>query len=317
MRPHGKIHALCATARIANLPSVISNVWVGAMIHGCFVNPFLDGRSMTCVMAAGMCLYLAGNFLNDWMDRAWDSRNRPERALPRGLFTPGTYLGVAVILSAGGITAAFTAQRLAGATALGILSFIVIYTVWHKRSPWMVIPMGLCRGLLPVMGALGMMRWPSAPGSLQTSATMAALAGGALFFYIAGLSLSARSEANPTAGRSPRVLSLWCFSISALLVFPHFLSIEKPGWWCLSPLPFLGWWALCQTRYRKTVSSYVSALLAGIPFIDSITLIPLALWILATPASNEDFRLIAMISLSLPPLAFLSALALQRLAPAT
>lgn len=277
----------------------------------------MDWASLTSLIAAGVCLYVAGNFLNDWMDRGWDRQHRPERALPRGLFTPGNYLTLAVIFAAAGTALAFSTHRLAGATALCILLFIVIYTIWHKRSPWMVIPMGLCRALLPIMGALGMLTVDLNAEILAKIVVVAALAGGALFFYIAGLSLSARGETNPARSTSVKALSLVCFLITALMIFPLSLPLQISGWWWLAPVPYLVWWIVCQTRCRRPISKYVSALLAGIPLIDCITLIPLALWMLTGVDSNAAAQPLAIISLILPPLAVLFALALQRLAPAT
>ncbi|MEO5716834.1 MAG: UbiA family prenyltransferase, partial [Luteolibacter sp.] len=103
MNRSGKLHALFATARIANVPSVVSNVWLGVALGIAINTPMGEGQSgpgipwshVILLMTAGICLYVGGNFLNDWMDRRWDSENRPERALPRGLFKPETYRNAA------------------------------------------------------------------------------------------------------------------------------------------------------------------------------------------------------------------------------
>jgi hypothetical protein len=223
-----------------------------------------------------------------------------------------TYLAVAAILAATGIALAFSTHRNAGTTAFLILCFIVIYTIWHKRSPWMVIPMGLCRGLLPIMGALGMISEPANPQHLAKIITVAALAGAALFFYIVGLSLSARGESDPAQSNFPKMLSLACFSVTAFMVIPLSFNSQISGMWWLAPVPYLIWWMLCQTRFRRPIPRYVSALLAGIPLVDFITLVPLALFALVPV--GQTFLIISLI---LPPLALVSALALQRLAPAT
>lgn len=267
---------------------------------------------MLSLMAAGVCLYIAGNFLNDWMDQEWDRQHRPERALPRGLFTSGTYLALAAMFAGVGISLAFSTHRIAGITAFLILCFIVIYTLWHKYSPWLVIPMGLCRALLPIMGAVGMLSGPLDSNNQTKAIIVASLAGGALFFYIVGLSLSARGESIPHRSNFPKILSFGCFTITAIMVVPMFYHSQISGGWWLAPVPYLVWCCICQTNFRRPISRYVSGLLAGIPLVDCITLIPLALFS-SIPASP----LFLIVSLTLPPLAVISALALQRLAPAT
>ncbi|RYD36314.1 MAG: hypothetical protein EOP87_05710, partial [Verrucomicrobiaceae bacterium] len=74
--PHrGKLRPLLATARIANVPSVISNVWAGIAI-GSVVQRWEHGGQPVWLHAlfltlAGVFLYIGGNFLNDWHDREW------------------------------------------------------------------------------------------------------------------------------------------------------------------------------------------------------------------------------------------------------
>ncbi|HEX7262211.1 MAG TPA: UbiA family prenyltransferase, partial [Luteolibacter sp.] len=153
MNRSGKIHALLSTARVANIPSVMSNVWLGVMlglVHGMVHVTASLWQKAGFLAVAAVLLYVGGNFFNDWMDRKWDARHRPERALPRGLFAPGLYAGLAAGLIGAGVTLAFVAGLRSGMVALGIAVAIVIYTLAHKRTAWAVVPMGICRGLLPL-----------------------------------------------------------------------------------------------------------------------------------------------------------------------
>jgi len=315
----GKISALMATSRVANLPSVVCNGWVGVMIHHHFVGPgtATSWINWAEISVAGICLYVAGNFLNDWMDLNWDRQHRPERALPCGLFAPLTYLSVAILLGFAGIAAAFSAHWLAGIAALGILLCVVIYTIWHKRSPWMVIPMGLCRGLLPIMGVLGMGSGDIHSESLTDMIQVAGLAGGALFCYIVGLSLSARGEATLVRSDFSNKLSIVCFWMTALMIIPILVGSGVAGVWSVAATPYLAWVLICQTRYRRPIGKYVAALLAGIPLVDWMVLLPLAFAAATVGNSAIAARPAVIISLVLPPLAFILARALQRLAPAT
>jgi 4-hydroxybenzoate polyprenyltransferase len=302
----GKLHALLATARVANVPSVISNVWLGVAMGVSFWWVHQDQSGFLIVtishayflMISGVCLYVFGNFLNDWKDRKWDEVHRPERALPSGLFKPGTYLVAACALAIVGFGLAISVSIAAGLVALAIIACVVIYTVWHKEKAWSVVFMGLCRGLLPLLGA----------SLVPPSMWLAGVCGAALCCYIAGLSLSARAEARGEIGMGTRWVSrgLWVLA-GMLMLWPH-LWFSQSSWllWAAA-LVYAGWLGLCLTCFRVPVSRHVSALLAGIPLLDWIFLLPL----LTMLGSAE------IASAVIPPLAFVSALLLQRLAPAT
>lgn len=301
MNRSGKLHALLATSRVANIPSVVSNVWLGVAVATILGGaPVAWGLALRLALA-GVLLYIAGNFFNDWMDRAWDAKHRPERALPRGLFEPTLYLALAVILATLAVATAASVSSAIGIVALAIVGCILIYTVWHKRSPWLVVPMGFCRALLPVLGFMAVDShlegiWPAAGG---------------LFCYIAGLSLSARYESMPQAPKAAM------FASRTLLVTTAALMIGE-GFWLQRPLLFLGsglvaygiWLMVCLTVRRKPVPVHVSSLLAGIPLVDWMVLLPISL-------SLGLWNPFAIACLAIPPLAFISALLLQRLAPAT
>ena len=303
----GKLHALLATARVANVPSVISNVWLGVAMGVSFWWVHQDQSGFLSVtishafvlMISGICLYVFGNFLNDWKDRRWDETHRPERALPSGLFKPGTYLVAACVLAVAGFALAISVSIPASIVALAIIACVVIYTVWHKEKAWSVVFMGLCRGLLPLLGAC----------VVPPSMGLAVVCGAALCCYIAGLSLSARAEAR---GRiSPGTLwfsrGLWVFA-GLLMLGPHLWFSQSSRWLLfIAPLIYAGWLALCMTRFRVPVSRHVSGLLAGIPLLDWIFLLPLL-------TMQGPFEIASAV---IPPLAFVSALLLQRLAPAT
>ncbi len=296
----GKIHALMATARVANVPSVVSNVWVGGALGMSFWWGLDQNRfpEIMMLMASAVCLYVYGNFLNDWKDAEWDVKHRPERALPSGMFQKGTYLGVACVLAVMGFISAWVVNGTAGAVALAIILCVVIYTVWHKERAWTVLFMGLCRGLLPVLGAC----------VVKPSLDLAGVCGAALCCYITGLSLSARAEARGEIGMGTRWVSrgLWVLA-AGLMLWPHWRHAEMTWLLGVAPLVYGCWIVLCSTFFRVPVARHVSGLLAGIPLLDWVFLLPL----LAMPGPVE------IASAVIPPLAFVSALLLQRLAPAT
>ena len=313
MNRSGKLHALLSTSRVANIPSVVSNVWVGMALGTLITNtglavPVIAWSTALRLVVAGVALYVAGNFLNDWADRKWDAERRPERALPRGLFSPALYAGIAGSLGILGVMLAATASTASAAMAAAIVVSICIYTYSHKRTPWSVLPMGLCRAFLPLMGMLGIADISDFPPQLLSTA-------GGLFFYIMGLSLSARYESMAVAPKFATWLSKGLLIFAALIMGLPFYGWVDPAslvWWQF--LPYGIWLLFCVTVNRKPIPVYVSSLLAGIPLLDWIQMLP----ILGAMKSLENgWTPSAIACFAIPPLAFIFALLLQRLAPAT
>ncbi|QTN31360.1 UbiA family prenyltransferase [Akkermansiaceae bacterium] len=304
MRPGSKINALLSTARIANVPSVVSNLGVGVLLGS--VESGADFSWPWLLMVAAVLFYVAGNFLNDWADRDWDIANRPERALPRRLFWPHEYLNFASAGIAVGMILAGIHGWGAVIVSAVLVSLIALYTKIHKTAAWSVIPMGLCRACLPVLGYVAMR------GSIAGPALLPALA---LLLYIVVLSMSARWESRAEVPGEMKHRSMLLLAATGLIaaVLP-ILIMPNVGW--VGLVPFSIWMALCLTKYQSPVPSHVSALLAGIPLVDWVILLPMALiWLgLGRVAAFDPMFSIAVF---LPPLAFILGRALQRLAPAT
>lgn len=309
----GPFRSLAATARLANLPSVVSNVWLGvlpAILTSGSTAPRDFALRSGAVTLAAVCLYLCGGFLNDWADRQWDAAHRPERALPRGLFAAGLYLVLAACLAALGLTAAAWAATRALPPAMAITLSVVLYTWLHKRSAVSMVFMGLCRALLPVLGWSVFASATSLP--LVTAAAMA------LWFHVAGISIMARRESSPQPAESRLRLDSVFFLLAMLAAFSGgMLASKAPLPVCAAALiPYGISTMLCMVR-RMPMPARISGLLAGIPLVDCMLLLPMVPVALVKSASmHVDGGLIAA-CLWLPPLAFLTGRALQRLAPAT
>lgn len=304
MNPGTKIHALLSTARTANVPSVVSNLGVGVLLGsmaggGTFNWPWL-------LTLAAILFYVAGNFANDWVDREWDRANRPERALPRGLFSGESYLAVTVLFFAVGLVICALHGWPAFLVAAVLVSLILLYTKVHKSAAWSVIPMGLCRACLPVLGYVAMGR------GIAATAFFPAFA---LLLYITGLSLSARWEARgdlpPEQKWQARGLLVGSGLVAALLPI-----IVHPGIGWVGLIPFGIWLAFCITKFQSPVSAHVSALLAGIPLVDWVMLLPMAfIWLGRGRVEPADP--VFLTALLLSPIAFVSGRLCQRIAPAT
>lgn len=314
-----KLQAMAASARLANVPSVVSNVWLGCALAVAGTSIGDDRRFLGQVgmlLLAGVSLYLAGNFINDWADRGWDAAHRPERALPRGLFPPHLYLIVAVCCGLLGLGAAVAVHPWCLVLALGIVLNIIVYTRIHKYTAWAVIPMGLCRALLPVMGALGFGRPEDFSGWPTVAVVVLAPISAGLFCHLAGLSQSARNESLAERATGEMGYAPLLFAAAAALMFAWtWLACPAPvGLRMMGLLPYGLWITYCLTVARRPVSRQVANLLAGIPLVDWIVLLPVAL------AMRNDGRsptYLTALCLLVPPLAFVAGKLLQRLAPAT
>jgi 4-hydroxybenzoate polyprenyltransferase len=334
----GKVRALLATLRIANAPSVVSNVFLGFMLGWIQVRgnywdaSMMDWSRASLACLAGLFLYFSGNLANDWFDQKWDAERRPERALPLGLYQPSAYFKVALLLAAGGVAVASFLHLYSGVVAVAICLSITIYTYFHKKAILAVIPMGLCRAGLYLLGYFA--SWYKAAEleglreylepahiSLETIIasqlkTLSILAIG-LFSYIVGLSLSARYEGMDDAPRGPKVISLMMLILPIPAMSCSFMGYY-PMFGIIGMIPFAVWLALCLTRFKKPIPRYVSALLAGIPLVDLVASMPLALG-LGTRLVEGNWSNLPHFSamIVVPVVAFLAGRALQKLAPAT
>jgi len=317
-----KLPLLLASARIANLPSVVSNVWLGVAL-GVLVawrwTPSASPWPAAILLAlSGSLLYLSGNFLNDWHDRHWDALHRPERALPQGAFAPASYLGLALVCGTSGVALAGCVGMGSAIVAVAIALCIVSYTRWHKQTLAAILLVGMCRALLPV---LFFIEWPLSCAKpnltnvlAETRMEVAVITPHALalLFYIAGLSWIARCESKSSPPAATRLQARLLLVLSALFMASWYVP-NTPRFGLLGLLPFGIWLTLCFTRFGNSPRTQVSALLAGIPLLDWVALLPLSLSMISRGKLN-GFSLVCLL---LPPLAFLAGRWLQRLAAAT
>lgn len=313
MQQHPRIHALLATARVANLPSVVVNVWLGVVMAWLVGRgqPTVSWSEVVAAMLVGVSLYLAGNFFNDWMDRDWDARWRPERGLPSGWFKPQTYAWLAVVMAGAGIGMAMVITWQSVVVAMAIVGCVIVYTVWHKRCAWAVMVMGLCRAGLVWLGA------SAVTGFSQLAAhclvVPLATASFAILAYIAGLSWVARSESKMLEKPGIPALSAVWFLLSMVCMMIPLWIIKSWQWVDLAGVLLYAIWLGCAFRLRDG-KHRVSMLLAGIPLVDGMFLMPFAVGM--TCGLPTDWLMTVAFAV-VPLMAFFAALLLQRLAPAT
>jgi hypothetical protein len=157
---HPKFNAYLQLARISNLPTVFSNVLVGAALASGFVLP--DWTLLALTTIAVSLFYIGGMALNDLLDRLVDQKERPHRPIPSGAlsiqeartFTFWCFLGGVLILQ--------FSTPFAMVPGFGLIASICLYNFFHKRWSGSLIFMGICRALVYVVEATAV-----APGEIM------------------------------------------------------------------------------------------------------------------------------------------------------
>ena len=297
MSQKSKWTALLATIRTPNIPSVACNVLTGSILAS-IAAPIQTPQAITAI-TSGVLLYLAGNLLNDWHDRDWDALHRPERALPQKIFQPSSYLTLAIACSLAGLATAAANPRSLAIAAI-ILGLILIYTKSHKSSALAIIPMGLCRAFLPMLGYFACSHQSITPSLI--------LIASALLIHTCGLSLVSRSESK--SDRHPRRLFLFAYPLAVAIacLAAHIKNTDSIIHLWSAALPYLLWTFIALFLLRRSAFTGVSMLLAGIPLVDWTFLIPFA--------KHPDASL-PWLALCAPPIAFILGKSLQKIVPAT
>lgn len=264
-----KLAVALQLGRISNLPTVWTNVMVGALLAGAS----LAEARLPLLMLAMSLFYLGGMFLNDAFDRGFDARHRPERPIPSGqagareVFSAGFGLLAAGLIGlalaatfavpAGG-TSGLAPTLAAGAALAGA---IVLYDAHHKANPLSPLIMGMCRVLVVVTAALAV------AGSLPQVVLLAA---GALLCHLIGLTYIAKQE------HLGRLGSLWPLGFLAVpLAYGATLAASTPAAW--PPLAIyagvlVAALALLRRRAPGDVPRAVVTLIAGMSVLDAVML---------------------------------------------
>ena len=261
--------------RISNLPTVWSNVLVGALLAGGagaladpLTDPLTDAR-LPLLMLALSLFYVGGMFLNDAFDSAFDAQHRPERPIPSGQVSARqVYVYGYGMLALGLLGVALASRGADGlpswpalASALALAAAIVFYNAHHKGNPLSPLVMGLCRVFVVTTAAL------SIAAVLPKPVVLAALA---LLCHLIGLTYIAKQE------HLDRVGALWPLGFLALPgLYGVALAVRTPVVW-LFLLLYLGVLVyalnLLRRRARGDVPRAVVTLIAGMSVLDGMVL---------------------------------------------
>lgn len=234
--------------RVSNLPTVWTNVLAGAVLSG-GLHPFARALPL---MGALSLFYVAGMYLNDAFDAAYDREHRPGRPIPSGAVTASTVLAIGAALIGCGLLSLLAFGLLSNGTGLrgfagglALAVAILVYDLWHKRNPIGPLLMGLCRALVYVTTAAAIAG--ALPHDLLWAAAIA-------LCYLIGLTSAAKQEDLKQPGRPPfwrRLLSTVFQSPQALSWASWFIQRSWPLWstpspsWCAPDARTSRAWSWC------------------------------------------------------------------------
>lgn len=282
-----KLRTALRLGRISNLPTVWTNVLVGALLAG---GDLADPR-LPLLMLALSAFYVGGMFLNDAYDAAFDAQHRRDRPIPAAETTEREVFGFGYGLLALG----FAGVAWAGAgrwtvllAALGLAAAIVAYDRFHKGNPLSPLLMGLCR-----VGVLACSAW-AVMAAPQPTVLWAAVA---LLGHLIGLTYIAKQE------HLNRLGALWPLAFLALpLLLGVALALDQPLAWA-PLLAYAAVQAFALQRLRRRLSGDVPravvTLIAAICLLDALLLagvgqlLPAVLALLAFPLTLALQRWVA------------------------
>ena len=212
------LRTLFVLGRISNLPTVWSNCLAAWMLTA-GVHPGTPAWPRLALLFTGCtALYLAGMYLNDAFDVAFDTLHRPERPIPSGRISRSAVAALGSALLVGGL---LLLAPVGGAWAWALSGFILLYDAIHKKTAFGLPVMAGCRALIyPLVGVAAMgQAWQSLPGMLW-------VASGCMALWVLVLSVLARSNSRYSAA-VPNLLA-GIPLVDLLLVFPRSIPDALP-----------------------------------------------------------------------------------------
>jgi len=317
--------ALLATGRVANIPTVCSNVLAGYWLAGLITaKHYPESQGFTAqsplliwLMLMTSAIYVGGCMLGDAMDAEFDRQHRPQRPIPSGILSAHSVQRGAVILLATAVIGLTISSHLCTglqadiAVILSLLTLVVItYAVRHKKNKVVaLLLMASCRFFLVLMAiAAG---WGILDDSrVDSFSNIAYLTNGMVILplgvgcYTLLLSWVASTESRPGVFKSRNILACGLLLLPAMTVLLLILAFGSMpvdiSAMVLALVILYLWLGSALIIIRKSKPAFVSRALAGFCLLDACFLAPFA------PG-------MATVCLCL----FVLALLMQRLTPAT
>lgn len=257
------LRTVLVLGRVSNLPTIWTNVAVGWFLSGGAWN-----AEFAWILGGMSLLYIAGMTLNDAFDAGWDRENAPDRPIAAGKISEKSVWILGGIQMIGGATLLmiFTSVHLLFLSLLIVL--IVLYNALHKKWSGSVLFMGLCRAMV-YLGAASAVVSQTSTISVSTEVVLVAIG---VLFYIAGITLAARSEHldSPSGpGFLPRIL------LTLPVLFPLLGSRNQPQTPTSIALAITGvlavwaWIAITRSAFQKRLPLGIAYSIAGIALFDA------------------------------------------------
>ncbi|MFC5049688.1 UbiA family prenyltransferase [Rubritalea spongiae] len=284
MPQQSKLSAILATGRISNLPTVWCNVLVAFLLIQLAILYFHDLTDTTlslplfittCIAAS--FLYVGGCLLGDAVDVEFDLAHKPDRPIPMGILTrKSVYTWASTLLSIGiSLPSAFLYFSTSEfhlyplITTLILAGAIVAYSLWHKRSPWIGLPLiGACR-LFLILFAASVAAAPVSYCALTLPTAIFAIAVGLFTVCFASV---ARSESSP----SPITWRKLLIAVMLLLPFTTKISevviYDQLSFTAPEGTAIILYWIWMVTAFGKINTNkgqFVSMSLAGFCLLDA------------------------------------------------
>ena len=263
---HKKLTAYLQLARLSNLPTVFSNVLVGAALAA-GAGPLDWGRAAVSMMIASL-FYVGGMALNDLWDRDIDAVERPGRPIPSGALSVWETTRFTFICFGSGLILTLAFAPWARYIAVALIATIVLYDALHKRWDASLVFMGLCRALVYALAAAIC----TGTAARQDVVMSVVLLGGILALYIIGLTIVAQKETKGGLG-----FRRWLAIAMVFLPFTSLLfAAGGDGRWALVAGIALFLWLVRSARFvwmkPPGIVPAVLGWLAGICLIDALFL---------------------------------------------
>lgn len=272
-----KLSAILATGRISNLPTVWCNVLVAfLLVQLTQTNSDLPITLLLASCLAASCLYVGGCFLGDAVDVEFDAEHKPTRPIPMGILSRSSIFSYASTLIGMGITLPTAYLKIStGSWSCSALLFsvlltaaIVIYSLWHKRSPWIGLPfIGSCRFFLVLFGAYVASSALNNTAISMESAWIFASCIGIYTICFASVA-SSESSPNPITWRKGLMAIMLTLPVATIVVtYQSGVSITSPI--LVAVLVYLLWMITAFRKINTNKGQFVSMSLAGFCLLDA------------------------------------------------
>ncbi len=259
------LRTILILGRVSNLPTVWTNALAGWFLAGGGWD-----RELLWIEIGVSLLYVAGMTLNDAFDAEWDRKHAPERPIPSGAISAKAVWMLGIVQMLAGAAVWLLATDVDWRWLVGLVAAILLYDWIHKRTLLAVLVMGSCRGLV-YLGAASAMINASAFPSLLWVLVLSVIA------YVAGITVSARSERGPDAPRWEKWLgtALAYAPLFVLVLAPQQMepSATKTVFWVTTAVFLLGWITISSRLLKVDKGLAIPLLIAGISLIDGVALL--------------------------------------------